>query len=483
MTANHIQSWKSPSSAGVAQDDYVGLAVIIPTRNRADLAIRAIQSVLAERLENVRVVVSDNSTDDADVARLRRFCDRPGNSNVRYIRPASPLAMSPHWEWAFEQVLEQDIANHITVLGDRRIFRKGCLGEITDILRRHPHSMLTYDQTMIRDLNRPVEIWQRPWSGELLEIDAVDMLRANAHGAWLPYVPILQKCVVTRAVLQQVREQFGNWFLSISPDYVFGFRSLEVVQRVLFYDKSVVIGSALDRSNGYSFTRGIDTKDKKDFVATNPELEGGLSTTPIPEIMNCSNVTFNEYGIVRAESRSARFPEIDLPAYLDVLFEEVQNGMENHLLRQRYTKILADHGCEAAKSRLAPATDSSSGILGPRTTEPIGLKQRLKRMMERPSARPILGAIRSFLRSGRRTKAVFSLCLFRLYWTVVRSSSARDVPAWASKIPYSCQTAEDAITYLNFYQEPEDRQGSLKSLRNNAPKGVFEEFPFRPVPK
>ena len=43
-------------------DEYQNLLVVIPTRNRAQLAIGAIESVLSQAVANVRVLVSDNST-------------------------------------------------------------------------------------------------------------------------------------------------------------------------------------------------------------------------------------------------------------------------------------------------------------------------------------------------------------------------------------------------------------------------------------
>ncbi len=53
--------------------DYKNLLVVIPTRNRAELAINAINSVLSQENCELELIVSDNSTDDAEVSRLADY--------------------------------------------------------------------------------------------------------------------------------------------------------------------------------------------------------------------------------------------------------------------------------------------------------------------------------------------------------------------------------------------------------------------------
>ena len=50
------------------------LVFVIPTRNRADIAKVSLRSMLAARAPNVRVLVSDNSTDRGEAAALKAAC-------------------------------------------------------------------------------------------------------------------------------------------------------------------------------------------------------------------------------------------------------------------------------------------------------------------------------------------------------------------------------------------------------------------------
>ena len=47
----------------------LGIVILVPTRNRADLAVRAVQSAVRQE-GPVTVVVSDNSTDAGQAAAL-----------------------------------------------------------------------------------------------------------------------------------------------------------------------------------------------------------------------------------------------------------------------------------------------------------------------------------------------------------------------------------------------------------------------------
>src|SRR6185436_15663072 len=71
-------------------------SVVIPTYNRSDLLRQAVESVLAQTLDDLEVVVSDNhSTDDTrDV--IAGFDD----PRVRYVVPPAHMVLPDSWEFA-----------------------------------------------------------------------------------------------------------------------------------------------------------------------------------------------------------------------------------------------------------------------------------------------------------------------------------------------------------------------------------------------
>jgi len=74
-------------------------SVTIPTYNRCDLVVQAVQSVLDQTCDDVEVVVSDNHSTDQTRDAVGGFLD----SRVRYVIPERHLVLPDSWEFARTQ--------------------------------------------------------------------------------------------------------------------------------------------------------------------------------------------------------------------------------------------------------------------------------------------------------------------------------------------------------------------------------------------
>ncbi len=323
---------------------FTNLLIIVPTRNRADLAINAICSVLEQDGSHVQVLVSDNSTQVEESRKLAEFCRGLPGDRLSYIQPPEPLPMSRHWNWAIEQALQRSTASHFVYLTDRMIFRPGELHRLVEILEAFPDRVVSYNHDRIVDHVRPIRVQQFPWTGQLFEIASQELLSlASRSVIYHPALPKMLNCAVPRAVLITVRERFGNIFDSVSPDFNFCFRCLDVVDGVILYDRSALIHYALDRSNGMGFVRGIPTPDHKDFLTTLGTTTSLHFSTPIPEVQTVGNAIFHEYCTVKQETGSSRFPEVEIESYIEYLAREVDQ-LENVELQERMWVLLSQHG-------------------------------------------------------------------------------------------------------------------------------------------
>src|SRR5467141_2990458 len=106
--------------------------IVIPTRNRSDLARNAIQSVFAQSDCEVDVLVSDNSTSSSQRGELSEFCQQLSNRRLRYVAPPEPLPMSEHWNWVMREALTLYEASHVTFLTDRMMFKPGALNPLVE---------------------------------------------------------------------------------------------------------------------------------------------------------------------------------------------------------------------------------------------------------------------------------------------------------------------------------------------------------------
>ena len=340
--------------------EFKGLVVVIPTRNRAGLAMNAVRSVLDRQgaSRDVRVMVTDNSTEAAESQALSEFCARREDERLRYVRPPAPLPMTEHWEWALAEALKHYDLDHFSYLTDRMVFRDGELPLLAGFARRYPEQIITYHHDRVVDYPPPVRVEQHPWTGKLLEVEALHLSRLHAEAELHPCLPRMLNCIVPRTVFERVRRRFGSVFASASPDYNFGYRALAVVASILYYEKSSIIHYALGRSNGASLARGQATRDHADFIA-NLGGEQRNSAAPIPALRTVGNAIFHEYGMVAREAGGERFFEVNREKYLAYIASEVEQ-MENEEVKAEMRAILSAHGWRARVSASSPQASTAA---------------------------------------------------------------------------------------------------------------------------
>jgi hypothetical protein len=369
----------------MSDDDaaYRGLVVLVPTRNRSHLAITAIRSVLEERRHDIQVLVSDNSTEPEETARLRRFCESSSERCLRYIRPDQPLSMSLHYDWVLQRALELYSQNHFTILTDRFVFRRGALTELSQSASNFPNNAIVFLYDSVYDHRVPCTVFLSPWSGKTYRCKTADILKAIARMGKFELVPVLLNSVITRSILHQLKQRFGDYCVSIAPDFCCGFRTLAVEEDVVFLDKALSINWGRSRSNGFSFTRGVITKDSRAF--TN-DLGGRVeyAATPIPEITTTMNAILHEYLLLKQVSHNDKFVDLSMKDYLKWLRIEVA-WMENGELKKRFSELLNRHSAVEPEAEDTPAPWNSPAF-GPL---PPTLKNRIKNALVNESTRPI----------------------------------------------------------------------------------------------
>jgi hypothetical protein len=317
---------------------------IIPTRDRADLAIGAIRSVLEQPDCDVKLMVSDNSTLASEIEPLQSFCRDLRDERLRYVRPPKPLSMAAHWDWAICEALASYDASHFFFLSDRMMFKAAALRELLNTAQQYPQRLISYNHDRIVDDQRPIRIEQRPYSGKLLEISTLQLSWLYSQSMFHHAFPRMVNCLVPRAVLERIKQRFGTIFASISPDFLFCCRCIECLETIVYYDKPLTFHYALDRSTGASISRGELTRASSDFRANLPVEDVRRNyATPIPELNTCANAVYNEYLIVKGETQSSRFYEIDFPKYLSVNAQEVKSVIDP-VLRSQMQQMLERHG-------------------------------------------------------------------------------------------------------------------------------------------
>lgn len=304
---------------------------VIPTRNRADIAKVSLRSVLAARAPNVRVLVSDNSTNRGEAAALKAACAELSDERVRYVRPPQPMTMTAHWAWALDQTIEDASVEHVSYLTDRMVLARGELDHVLAAIDIAPGHIVTYNHEHIDNVRDPVRVVPNEWSGRLLAIPSRALILAAARGERPMAAPRMLNTVVPRTVLEAVRARFGSVFASVAPDFAFAFRALSTVEEIAFLDRPVLFEHSTTRSNGSSVTRGIASADGADFT----KLVGDAlyAHAPVPQLQTISNAVFSEYCFVRAEAPEA-LPPLLRHDYLATIARDV-GDIEDPALAER----------------------------------------------------------------------------------------------------------------------------------------------------
>lgn len=323
---------------------YKGVVVVVPTRNRAHIAVNAIRSVLDENVDNVHVLVSDNSTVESDREALAAFCASLDDARLRYVRPPQSFAMPEHWQWAIEQALAAYDVDHFLYLTDRMMFKRGGLDDVLKLAALYPDKVISYNHDRIVDHVKPIRVEHYPSTALLWEIPTERLSFLVSQSVFHHGLPRMLNCIVPRAVLDRIHARFSNVFASIAPDFNFCFRCLDLEESILFLDKSPFFHYALGRSNGASVSRGEMTPDNADFTANLPVDDSIRNyATPIPQLNTTVNAVLNEYLIYKNETNSPRFFDLDFEKYLATNAMEVQEVTDPRL-RAEMNALLEKHG-------------------------------------------------------------------------------------------------------------------------------------------
>jgi hypothetical protein len=315
------------------------LAIVIPTRNRAQMAVRSAESALASSINrnDVDVIISDNSTDPIESSMLDASL-AGSDPRIALIRPPSPLSMTAHWNFALDHAMTSTECTHVTFLTDRMLVREPGMQQVLDVLASFPDEVLSFTYDRIEDVRLPVIYRPLPRSGELVRVESAQLLAMSSRMEFPSCLPRMLNSIAPRRHLEEIRLRFGSVFASSAPDFCFCYRTLDLRESLLFLDRSVLINYGQGRSNGSSFARGVMTPDSDDFVQ-NLGAVGMNHATPLPDFLTVGNAVVHEYCVGKRASQSGGFPELSDSAYRNMLAAEVRQYVDPQLTRDSLARL------------------------------------------------------------------------------------------------------------------------------------------------
>lgn len=115
---------------------YPWLTIVIPTLNRAAVVGRAVESVLAQTVPGLEILVSDNGSRDGTAAVLARYDD----PRLRYFRHERTMPASDHGNFLIRQARGEFLLG----LSDDDFLEPGFASAVRERLERQPHLDFLY---------------------------------------------------------------------------------------------------------------------------------------------------------------------------------------------------------------------------------------------------------------------------------------------------------------------------------------------------
>ncbi len=352
------------------------MTFVIPTRNRAELAQAAVDGLLAES-SDLRVLVSDNSTDEGQAELLARSCRDRNDARLTYLR-APTLPMPAHWDWALRRALEQSDSTHFTIHYDRCVPKIGRTGLLLETLERHPEHVISYGIDRVMYESPRYRVLQPPCSGGLHAVDTASVVQKVAQGdvEKMGYAfPFLSNCAVPRQTLAAINDRFGDFCDSHGPDGAFLFRFCALEREYLHLDEALLVAYASYRSNATGYFSG-KTTDYEDFKASWGDRPWS-DAVRLPGLDLGWNLIFHEYEVVRREIGDA-FPPISRPGYLGGLAWGLR-FIADDARRAEMEAVLVQNGWDPPERTPEPPPALSPSLPARlRRQSPVGIRTSLR---------------------------------------------------------------------------------------------------------
>ena len=426
----------------------LSLAVVIPTANRAGFAITACESILVAPDWAHHVLVSNNSTESAEVECLASYCASAA-PRVTHLRPHEPLRMATHWDWALRQAMERTDATHFCLHYDRKITKPGVLTLLHDVAAEFPDDLITTMVDGVINLSGRSRPWYAPWDGRVYAVPTSHIVTMTAEGKVTELgqaLPLLSNCTVPRSVLLRIIERFGSICDSTTPDSCFAYRFCATHDRYVHFDRAIGALFGYHRSIGIGYLRGQGA-DFQQFM----HLWGDrpwLDAAPIPGLTLGQNILFHEYELVRRVIGDPPFKPIQMDGYLREIGSAL-TWVTDPVRSAEIVNVLTQHGWSA-----------------PGATVPSGAPRALRVLDGLPWARRLIHDLRNganaVLKHGRRRGGV----LFRRVRGGVQRFLADHLQVPPRNIAdFEFASDEEALRYALAWPRPRSETNVLDWMR------------------
>lgn len=332
------------------------ITVVIPTRERADTLQHCLETVVAQPVKRLQILVSDNASSPA----TRAVVDSFGDPRIRYVNTGQRLSMAHNYEFALGHV----DSGWIVMLGDDDGLVAGQLEPTVALLEASGLKALS-SETCFYNWPKVVSVSEPaltvPLAGGTVTVrseDAVaDILKLVRPKARLPQT--YTGGIVHADVIRAARARDGSFFQSQIPDIYSSFAITATIDRYLYTKTPFAIAGRSSHSIGAALFK----LEKNAFLE-----EGLIPFHPDFPLGDLTTLSFSMPAIQFECHTQAAFLHlhktgVSKQRMLDVILANTKTGRDEILAWGR--TFAARHGLdyEGAVRRM-PAVQRQSKLLG-----------------------------------------------------------------------------------------------------------------------
>jgi glycosyltransferase involved in cell wall biosynthesis len=225
------------------------VTVIVPTRNRCDTLRVTLETCRMQDYDNLQILVSDNSSDDATAEVVRAVAD----PRVRYIKTPRRVSMSENWEFALSHV----DAGYVLVVGDDDALLPNAIRDITAIVVEADCEAIAWKESKYYwpsaggGAPNTLRLSLRTgWRVENARAALADVVAYKRHYTALPS---LYWGMLSREAMRRATDSSGRFFKSLNPDVYSALATTMAIDRFVYSERPYRINGMSKHSTGMSF--------------------------------------------------------------------------------------------------------------------------------------------------------------------------------------------------------------------------------------
>ena len=223
--------------------------ILIPTRERCDTLYSTLRTCIAQKCEDLEIVVSDNFSQDNTKNVVSSFND----NRIKYINTGTRVSMSENWEFALDHITK----DWVTILGDDDGLLPSTLNKVAQVIEetnadaiRSKVCSYAWPSLLDKEFGR----LQVPLtSGYEIRNAKMWLSKAIKYQTKYPELPMLYNGgFVKHSVIQNIKKKTGLFYKSCAPDVYSSIAIASAIDQYVYSNEPLAINGASIHSTGTS---------------------------------------------------------------------------------------------------------------------------------------------------------------------------------------------------------------------------------------